>query len=48
MLVFLGHDQSILEIPENDLATHPLAGILSADLQAGENMYKTLQNTYIL
>ena len=46
MLVLLQQDQTILNIPEEDLSTHHQAGILGSNLNAGENMYKMLQNTY--
>ena len=48
MLVLLQNDQSLLNIPEEDLSSHPQAGVLGASLEAGENVYKTLQNMYIM
>ena len=48
MLILLQNDQSLLDIPEEDLSSHPQAGVLGDSLEAGENMYKTLQNMYIM
>ena len=36
-----------MSIPKKDSSTHPLAGVLGATLEAGENMYTQLQNRYI-
>ncbi len=36
----------VLSIPEEDSSTNPLAGVLGAPLEAGENMYSQLQNRY--
>ena len=47
MSALLQNDQSLLNIPEEDLLSHPQAGVLGANLEAGENMYKTLQNMYM-
>ena len=35
-----------MEIPEEDLSTHPEACTLGADLEAGEKMYLDLQVLY--
>lgn len=34
-------------IPEGDLSTHKHAGVLGASLEAGLEMYKDLQKTYL-
>lgn len=44
MLLLLKDDQ--MEIPLEDLSTHPQAGALGATLEAGERMYIDLQNFY--
>ena len=36
-----------MEIPEEDLSTHPEAGTLGADLEAGHKMYIDLQSLYL-
>ena len=36
----------VLNIPEEDSSTNPLAGVLGAPLEAGENMYSELQKRY--
>ena len=35
-----------MAIPQRDLATHPLAGVLGAPLETGERMYMDLQLKY--
>ena len=47
MLLLQEHDQRLLEIPDKDKSTHPQAGILGANLEAGQRMYTDLQNTYM-
>ncbi len=37
---------NVLSIPEEDSSTHPLARVLGATLEAGENMYIQLQIRY--
>ena len=37
----------VLKVPDEALLTHPLAGTLSAPIEAGEGMYSDLQRTYI-
>ena len=37
----------VLEIPQEDLSSHPKAGELGASLEAGKNLYSELQNTYL-
>ncbi len=39
-------EEMILNIPEEDSSTNPLAGVLGAPLEAGENMYSQLQSRY--
>ena len=46
-LVLSQLDQSILEIPDEDLSTHPQAGELGAEMEAGHNMYFDLQHAYV-
>lgn len=46
MLSMIMQDKIILAIPEEDLATHPLAGTIGATLEAGQKMYEKLQMTY--
>ena len=46
MLNLLQNDQTIFDIPETDLSSHPQSGILGATLKAGEMMYKDLQEKY--
>ena len=47
MLSMLRSDEDILILPEETTSSHPTAGELGADLQAGVHMYKDLQNTYL-
>ena len=37
----------MLSIPKEDKITHPHASLLGASLEAGLEMYKDLQNTYL-
>ena len=37
----------VLNIPEEDSSSNPLAGVLGAPLEAGENMYTGVQKRYI-
>ena len=46
MSVLLQESDTIFDIPKEDLATHPSAGYLGADIKAGENMYIQLQKMY--
>ncbi len=46
VLTLIGNEKMVLSIPEKDSSTHPLAGVLGAPLETGENMYIQLQNTY--
>ena len=43
----LGEKEEMLSIPEKDASTHPQASLLGASLEAGLEMYKNLQNTYL-
>ncbi len=47
VVTLVGSEEVVLCIPEEDSSTHPLAGVLGAPLEAGENMYQQLQNRYI-
>jgi hypothetical protein len=38
---------NVLSIPRADKRSHPDAGMLGANLEAGLEMYKDLQNTYL-
>ena len=46
-LILVGDRKEVLAIPREELATHPLAGVLGAPLEAGEGMYLDLQNRYV-
>ena len=48
VLTLVGGVENVLNIPEEDSSTNPLAGVLGAPLEAGENMYSELQRRYIL
>ena len=48
VLTLVGSEKMVLSIPEEDSSTNPLAGVLGAPLEAGENMYSQLQNRYII
>ncbi len=47
VLMLVGSEEMVLSIPEEDSSTNPLAGVLGAPLEAGENMYSQLQNRYV-
>ena len=47
VLTLSGSEEMVLNIPEEDSSTNPLAGVLGAPLEAGENMYSQLQRRYI-
>ena len=47
MLLLDQNKPVVLEIPQEDLASHPKAGELGASLEAGKNMYSELQHTYL-
>ena len=46
VLTLVGSEQMVLNIPEEDSSSNPLAGVLGAPLEAGENMYTDLQKRY--
>ena len=46
-LILVSDRKVVLTIPQEELATHPLAGVLGAPLEAGEGMYLDLQNRYV-
>ncbi len=46
VLMLVGSEEMVLSIPEEDASTNPLAGVLGAPLEAGENMYSQLQSRY--
>ena len=46
MLTLVGSEKMVLNIPEEDSSTNPLAGVLGAPLEAGENMYSELHQRY--
>jgi hypothetical protein len=46
LLLVQQNDQSLMEIPDKDLSSHPQAGVIGADLAAGEKMFLDLQNLY--
>ena len=47
VLILVGSEEMVLNIPEEDSSTNPLAGVLGAPLEAGENMYSDLQRKYV-
>ena len=47
VIMILGDDSTILNIPEDALTSHPQAGVLGAPLEAGHNMYYSMQKTYL-
>ena len=42
----LGDDKALLAVPEEERATHSLAGVLGSPLDAGKGMYLSRQNCY--
>ena len=46
VLMLVGSEKMVLNIPEEDSSTNLLAGVLGAPLEAGKNMYSQLQNRY--
>ena len=46
LLTLLGNKKVVLSIPRGALNTHNLAGVLGSPLNAGERMYRDLQNKY--
>ena len=47
LAVLLEEETKVLEIPASDGSTHPQAGLLGSDLEAGEQMYLALQEMYM-
>ena len=48
VLALTGDKSEVLLIPQGDGDTHSLARVLGSQLEAGKNMYKDLQNKYIV
>ena len=48
VLALTGEKGQVLLIPQPDGDSHPLARVLGAPFEAGKNMYKDLQNKYIV
>ncbi len=46
VLTLARDEEVVLSIPEEDSSTHPLGGVLGAQLEAGENMYYQTQIRY--
>ena len=46
-LILVSDRKEVLVIPQEDINTHQLAGVLGAPLAAGERMYIDLQNRYV-
>ena len=47
VLTLVGSEEVVLNIPEEDSSTDPLAGVLGAPLEAGEGMYSELFKRYL-
>lgn len=47
LAILLEDEAKILEIPTEDASTNPQASMLGSDLQAGEQMYLSLQQMYL-
>ena len=47
VLTLVGSEKMVLNIPEEDSSANPLAGVLGAPLEAGENMYSELFKRYL-
>ena len=47
VLTLVGSEEMVLNIPEEDSSTNPLAGVLGAPLEAGDKMYSQLQRRYV-
>ena len=47
LLSLLDNPDGVLSIPQEDLETHQLAGVLGSVLEAGENMYCGLRDRYL-
>ena len=48
LLTLLNVPNAILSIPQEALDTHSLAGVLGSTLTSGENMYRDLQERYVV
>ena len=46
LLSLLDTPEMVLSIPQEDLGTHHLAGVLGSPLEAGKNMYRDLHERY--
>ena len=46
LLTLLDNLKEVLSIPQEDLDTHSHAGVLGSPLEAGEHMYRDLQDRY--
>ena len=46
-LILVSDRKEVLVIPQEDINTHQLAGMLGTPLAAGERMYIELQNRYV-
>ena len=46
LLPLISDQETAMAVPQEDIATHQLAGALGAPLEAGERMYKDLQIKY--
>lgn len=47
LIQMMASEEQLLEIPEDALISHELAGVLGAPVEAGQNMYIDLQQTYM-
>ena len=48
LLTLLNVPNTILSNPQEALDTHSLAGVLGSTLTSGENMYRDLQERYVV
>ena len=46
LLALLDDPKVVLSIPPETIGANPLAGVLGSQLEAGENMYRDLQDRY--
>ena len=46
LLTLIDDQECVLAIPQQDLDTHPLAGVLGSPLEAGDGMYSDLKLKY--
>ena len=46
LLPLISKQETAMVVPQEDLATHQLAGVLGAPLEVGDGMYKDLQLKY--